>query len=147
MTLLDTNVVIDAQNEGSPFYTWSKRVIAEGISTDGVGINAITLAELCSAARADSEKVQAELHSADISIIDLPARAAAICGRAYRRYRLARRRSGAGKAPSVPLPDFFIGAHAELMRWKLATRDVERYRIYFPPVELIEPTNASRFSN
>ena len=32
----------------------------------------------------------------------------------------------------MPLPDFFIGAHAELMGWKLATRDVERYRIYFP---------------
>ena len=39
----------------------------------------------------------------------------------------------------VPLPDFFTGAHVELMGWKLATRDVERYRIYFPAVELIEP--------
>jgi predicted nucleic acid-binding protein len=119
------------------------QVIAEGISTNGVGINAITLAELSSAAGADSEKVQAELHSADISIIDLPARAAVICGRAYRRYRLARRRSGGGEAPILPLPDFFIGAHAELMTWKLATRDVERYRIYFPAVELIEPAPVS----
>ena len=143
LILLDTNVVIDAQNEGSPFYAWSNQVIAEGISTDGVGINAITLAELCTAARADSERVQAELHFADISIIDLPARAAAICGRAYRRYRLARTRSGGGKAPSIPLPDFFIGAHAELMGWKLVTRDIERYRIYFPGVELIEPGTAS----
>ena len=143
MILLDTNVVIDAQNEGSPFYTWSNQVIAEGISTDGVGINAVTLAELCSAARVDSEIVQAELQTAAIGIIDLPARAAAICGRAYRRYRLARTRSGGGKAPSVPLPDFFIGAHAELMGWKLATRDMERYRTYFPAVELIEPTRVS----
>jgi predicted nucleic acid-binding protein len=143
LILLDTNVVIDAQNEGSPYYTCSNQVIAEGISTDGVGINAITLAELCSATRADSEKVQAELHTADISIMDLPVRAAAICGGAYRRYRLARRRSGAGKAPSLPLPDFFIGAHAELMGWKLATRDVERYRIYFPAVELIEHATVS----
>ena len=118
-------------------------MIAEGISTDGVGINAITLAELCSAARADSEKIQAELHSADISIIDLPARAAAICGRAYRRYGLARARSRGGKAPSVPLADFFIGGHAELMGWRLATRDVERYRIYFPGVELIAPAAIS----
>jgi predicted nucleic acid-binding protein len=141
--LLDTNAVIDAQNKGSPFYTWSNRVIAEGLSTNAVGINAITLAELCSAARVDSERVQSELHSADIRIIDLPARAAAICGRAYRRYRLARMRSGGRKAPSVPLPDFFIGAHAELMGWKLATRDAERYRIYFPAVELIEPTPIS----
>ena len=143
MILLDTNVVIDAQNEGSPFYTWSNQVIAEGISTDGVGINAVTLAELCSAARVDSEIVQAELQTAAIGIIDLPARAAAICGRAYRRYRLARRTSGGSNAPSVPLPDFFIGAHAELMGWKLATRDVERYRVYFPAVELIEPTTVS----
>jgi predicted nucleic acid-binding protein len=37
------------------------------------------------------------------------------------------------------LPDFFVGAHAELMGWKLATRDMERYRLYFPDVELIEP--------
>jgi predicted nucleic acid-binding protein len=143
LILLDTNVVIDAQNEGSPFYTWSNQVIADGLCTDGVGINAITLAELCSAARVDSEKVQNELHSADIRIIDLPARAAPICGRAYRHYRLTRARSGKGKAPSVPLPDFFIGAHAELMGWTVATRDVERYRIYFPTVELIKPAKVS----
>ena len=92
MILLDTNVVIDAQNGGSPFYGWSNQVIAEGISTDRVGINAITLAELCNAARADSGKVQDELHSADISI---------------------------------------------------TTRDVERYRIYFPGVELIAPAAIS----
>ena len=61
------------------------------------------------------------------------------CARAYTRYRLTRRRSGGGDAPHVPLPDFFIGVHAELMGWKLATRDVERYRFYFPAVELIEP--------
>jgi hypothetical protein len=141
--LLDTNVVIDAQNEAARFYTWSKKVITEGLSTVGVGINAITLAELCSAEGVDSEKLQSELHSADIAIIDLPARAAAICGRAYRQYGLARMRSAGGKASSVPLPDFFIGAHAELMGWKLATRDIERYRTYFPAVELIEPTIAS----
>lgn len=139
MILLDTNVVIDAQNKDSAFYTWSNEVIAQGLSTNGVGINAITLAELCGAARVDSEQVQSELDSADIQVTDLPARAAVICGRAYRRYRLARASSGGGKAPSVPLPDFFIGAHAELMGWKLATRDVERYRVYFPAVELIAP--------
>jgi predicted nucleic acid-binding protein len=142
LILLDTNVVIDAQNEGSRFYIWSNQVIANGIATDGVAINAITLAELCSVPRVNSENVQGELYSADIRIVDLPARAAAICGGAYGRYRLARARSGGGKAPSVPLPDFFIGAHAELMGWKLATRDVERYRVYFPAVELIEPATA-----
>jgi predicted nucleic acid-binding protein len=140
LILLDTSVVIDAQNTASAFYRWSNQVISEGIATDGVGINAITLAELSSADRVDSEAVQAELHSAGVRIIDLPARAASICGQAYKRYRLSRKKSRGGQPPSVPLPDFFIGAHAELMGWKLATRDVERYRIYFPAVELIEPT-------
>jgi predicted nucleic acid-binding protein len=143
LILLDTNVVIDAQNKGSRFYTWSNQVIAEGTSKNGVGINAITLAELCSADGVNPEQLQTELHSASIRIMDLPARVAAICGRAYKRYRLARTRSGGGKAPSVPLPDFFIGAHAELMGWKLATRDPERYDIYFPAVELIEPATVS----
>jgi predicted nucleic acid-binding protein len=79
------------------------------------------------------------MRQAGIVVLDFPAGAAAICGCAYRRYRLNRARSSGGKTSSVPLPDFFIGAHAELMSWKLATRDVERYRTYFPAVELIEP--------
>ena len=37
------------------------------------------------------------------------------------------------------LRTLFIGPHAKLMGWKLATRDVARYRAYFPAVELIEP--------
>jgi predicted nucleic acid-binding protein len=143
LILLDTNVVIDAQNAVSPFYRWSNQVISEAVATDGVGINVIALAELCSADRVDSEAVEAELHSAGVRIIDLPARVAPICGQVYRRYRLSRKKSRGGKAPSVPLPDFFIGAHAELMGWKLATRDVERYRTYFPAVELIAPTTVS----
>jgi hypothetical protein len=89
------------------------------------------------------EEIEENMRQAGIAVLDLPALAAVICGRAYRRYRLARARSGGGKAPSVPLPDFFIGAHAELMGWKLATRDVERYRNYFPAIELIDPTAVS----
>jgi hypothetical protein len=53
-----------------------------------------------------------------------------------------------GKLPrttgwQLVLPGNQTGAHAELMGWKLATRDVERYGIYFPAVELIEPTATS----
>jgi len=44
----------------------------------------------------DSQKVQAELHTADIRIIDLPARAAAISGPAYMLYGVALTQSGGG---------------------------------------------------
>ena len=38
------------------------------------------------------------------------------------------------------LPDFFIGAHAAVNGMPILTRDVRRYRNYFPTVRLISPT-------
>ena len=45
----------------------------------------------------------------------------------------------AGGIRTGVLPDFFIGAHAKVMQWPILTRDVRRYRTYFPDVELITP--------
>jgi predicted nucleic acid-binding protein len=42
-------------------------------------------------------------------------------------------------ARSAPLPDFYIGAHAEIERLTLVSRDAARYRTYFPSVTLIAP--------
>jgi predicted nucleic acid-binding protein len=137
--LLDTNVVVDAQNGASRFYSWSNQVIADAIGADGAGVNAVILAELCAAAHSGAENIEFELTSAGVQILDLPALTAKICGQAYLHYRKARRRSGGSRSPATPLPDFFIGAHAQLMGWKLATRDTERYRLYFPDVDLIQP--------
>jgi hypothetical protein len=146
MILLDTNVIIDAHYGVGNDQVRARNLISSAVTDAGAAINCITLAELYAGPRR-GEEIEEDMRQAGIAVLDLPARAAAICGRAYRRYRLARRTSGGSNAPSVPLPDFFIGAHAELMGWKLATRDVERYRTYFPAIELIEPASASRFSN
>jgi predicted nucleic acid-binding protein len=139
MILVDTNVLIDAREQTSHYRRWAEDVIAGGLSADGIVLNAIVFAELC-VGQKNPEAVEADLRARGLAIVDLPVAAAALCARAYTRYVLARKKSGGGKASIVPLPDFFIGAHAELMGWKLATRDVKRYRIYFPAVELIEPT-------
>lgn len=40
---------------------------------------------------------------------------------------------------NIPLPDFYIGAHAEVEGHTLVTRDAARYRTYFPGVRLITP--------
>jgi predicted nucleic acid-binding protein len=140
--LLDTNVLIDAREPASPYRRWAEELIADGLATHGIGLNAIVLAELC-VGQSNPEAVHADLRARGLVVVDVPVAAAALCARAYTRYLLARRKSGGGIAPSVPLPDFFIGAHAELMGWKLATRDPERYRVYFPAVELIEPGKGS----
>lgn len=138
MILLDTNVVIDAQDARSPFHKWARDQIATEVSSGGAAVNAVSLAEL-SAGQRKPEAIMHDLRNAGVEILDVPFAAATICGTAYRRYCENRRLSGGGDAPKTPLPDFFIGAHAEIMGWKLVTRDSQRYKAYFPSVVLIEP--------
>ena len=45
----------------------------------------------------------------------------------------------AGGARSSPLPDYYIGAHAEADNLTLLTRDTGRYGSYFPSVRLVTP--------
>ena len=64
----------------------------------------------------------------------MPRQALFRAGKAFREYR---RRGG---ARTGVLPDFFIGAHAEVAGLRLLTRDGGRYRSYFPDVDLIAPS-------
>ena len=67
--------------------------------------------------------------------LPLPWEAGFLAGKAFMRYRKAR---GARTSP-LPLPDFYIGAHAAIDGLTLLTRDAPRYRSHFPTVELICP--------
>jgi predicted nucleic acid-binding protein len=140
--LLDTNIIIDAHYGAGNDQIRATNLISSAVLGAGAAISSVTLAELYSGPER-GQAIEEDMRRTGINILDVPVAAAGICGRAYRRYRRARRKSGGGKAPSMPLPDFFIGAHAELLGLKLATRDVERYRLYFPAVELIEPATVS----
>ena len=44
-----------------------------------------------------------------------------------------------GGVKTAPLPDFYIGAHAQSAGLALLTRDAKRYSTYFPKVTLISP--------
>ena len=138
MILLDTNVVIDARDSTQPHHAWAIGQLESAVLGEGAGINTVTLAELC-AGSPKPEDVGPEIKKLGLEIFDLPAVMATTCGKAYRRYLVARRASGGGAASKIPLPDFYIGAHAEIMGWKLATRDSERIARYFPKVHLLTP--------
>jgi hypothetical protein len=56
-----------------------------------------------------------------------------LAAQAFVKYRRA------GGTKSSPLPDFYIGAHAETEGLTLVTRDAPRYRTYFPSLALITP--------
>jgi predicted nucleic acid-binding protein len=138
MTLFDTSVILDALEKDSEHFEWALNLIIEAAATGGAAVNAVTVAELCAGDR-DPAVVCADLQNWEVRVLDVPAAAAPVCGKAHRRYAISRKNSGGGNAPKIPLPDFFIGAHAEIMGWKLATRDSERIAKYFPKVALVIP--------
>ena len=138
MTLFDTSVVLDALGKNSKYFDWAFNLILEAAAADGAAVNAVTVAELCAGDR-DPAVVKTDLQNWDLQVLDIPAAAAPVCGKAHRHYAISRKASGGGSAPKIPLPDFFIGAHAEIMGWKLATRDSERIAKYFPKVCLVTP--------
>jgi predicted nucleic acid-binding protein len=138
MILLDTNVLIYAFTDQSPFLEWARRMIAAGVSEDGAAVNAVSLAEIC-VGDAEPETVADRIRSWGVTLLDVPAAAAGPCAKAYREYRERRRTESGRDALSLPLPDFFIGAHAQVMGWPLATADEGRFRTYFPTVTLLTP--------
>ncbi len=107
MTLLDSNVIIDAQNPDSIFFEWAAAAILEGVASAGAAVNPVVVAELCAGKENTAALVQRELLAAGIQLLDLPVGAAPLCGTAYLKYRRSRRKSAGGEAPRVPLPDFF----------------------------------------
>jgi hypothetical protein len=138
MILLDTNVLIYAFDRDSVQGEWARGLIADAVGGEGAGVNAVCLAEICVGAE-DPESVVDGIRGWGIEILDVPAAAAEECAVAYRRYR-ERRSAQSGVAASVtPLPDFFLGAHASIMGWGLATADAGRFRAYFPAIRLLTP--------
>jgi predicted nucleic acid-binding protein len=138
MILFDTNVIIDILDEAEPQHKWALNQLASAVLGEGAVVSAVTVAELCAGDRRP-EEVESDLRNWGMQIADVPGSSAATCGGAYRRYTSARRISGGSVPPKTPLPDFFIGAQAEIMGWKIATRDEGRFKKYFPKVSLVTP--------
>ena len=138
MILLDTNVLIYAFDSGSPYCEWARDTIADAVASDGAAINAVSLAEIC-VGDSDLKTVAPRVRSWGVQILDVPAAAAEVCARAYGKYRKRRISQSEKSAPDMPLPDFFIGAHARIMSWELATADRGRFDTYFPSVSLTTP--------
>jgi len=138
MKLLDSNVINYFRDKQSPWHGWARQAIADAVTGEGAGLNAVVLAELCGYVQ-EPERLQAELEAIGLEILDVPASAALACGTAYRQYLRARRKESGKEGPKTPLADFFIGAHADVMGWTVITNDPGRFKTYFPKVKLETP--------
>jgi predicted nucleic acid-binding protein len=132
MILIDTNVLLDLVTDDPEWADWSQQQLNSAALRDRLAINPVVYAEF-SSHFTQIEALDAMLASVEIVVVEMPRAALFLAGQVFKTYR-----SRGGQRASV-LPDFFVGAHAAVLGVALITRDVGRYRTYFPTLELITP--------
>ena len=133
MVLVDSDVLLDVLGQDPIWAAWSAGVLRDLADRHELAINPMIFAEL-SAHFTDPAELERAVPAGEFVRMNLPYDAAFLAGHAFRAYR----RNGGTR--TAPLPGFFIGAHAAVLRCPLVTRDVRPYRRYFPTVELITPS-------
>ncbi len=137
MLLVDTNVILDVVENDPEWAAWSQAQLDAASIKFTLVINPVIYAELSIAYRR-IEELEAMIERAGLRLHPIPREALFLAGRVFLKYRRQR-----GMKSGV-LPDFFIGAHAAVSGVPLLTRDVRRYRSYFPTVKLIAPKRPQR---
>ncbi|MFD1985394.1 type II toxin-antitoxin system VapC family toxin [Mesorhizobium newzealandense] len=141
MTLVDTNVLLDLVTDDPKRADWSVAQLEAAGLNGPLLINDAVFAEL--AVRYDRiedldariEDLDAFVDEAGLEIAPMPRAALFLAGKVFTQYRKS------GGSRTGVLPDFFIGAHAAVSGLPLLTRDVGRYRTYFPSLKLITPNS------
>jgi predicted nucleic acid-binding protein len=130
--LVDSNVLLDIFTEDRRWWSWSSAALEKAADRGQLVINPIVYAEV--SVRFDRiEELDDVLPTSMFLREAIPYDAAFLAAKAFLSYR---RRAGNNASP---LPDFYIGAHAAVRGYRILTRDVARYRTYFPRLSLIAP--------
>ncbi len=133
--LIDSNVLLDVLTEDPEWFAWSAERLARIADSEPLAINPLVYAEV-SIGFESRHEIDLALPEATFRRLPLPWEAAFVAGKRFLEYR---RRGGTRRSP---LPDFYIGAHAETAGLRLLTRDARRFRTYFPGVEVIAPDSS-----
>jgi predicted nucleic acid-binding protein len=130
--LVDSNVLLDVVTNDTSWATWSANAIESAADRFRLVINAVIYGEV-SVRYSRIEDLDTALPEAMFEREELPYEAAFLAGKAFLTYRQL------GGTKRSPLPDFLIGAHAAVAGYQLLTRDIARYRTYYPRLRLIAP--------
>ncbi len=132
MVMVDANVLLDLLTDDPEWFTWSAEKVKIARRGGLLIINPLIYAEISNAFTSETS-LDAYISATDFVKSPLPFEAAYRAAIAFKKYRA----SGGNKRS--PMPDFYIGAHAEVDNLTLLTRDVARYKTYFPKLKLIAP--------
>jgi predicted nucleic acid-binding protein len=130
--LVDTNVLVDVVDDGSDWFEWSIRQLRHQSQVHELAINPVIYAEFAPSFETQ-DRLDARMEDLELSFRELPRSALYLAGLAHRQYRTE------GGPRHTILADFLIGAHAMVLGCGILTRDVRRYRTYFPRVPLVTP--------
>ena len=133
MILVDTNVLLDVIQDDPRWASWSINQLETARLTDQLAINAVIYSELSMAFRR-IEELERVIAEATLLVEPIPRESLFLAGKVFLNNR---RQQGTKQGV---LPDFYIGAHAAVLGCPILTRDVGRYRSYFPSVRLIAPS-------
>jgi predicted nucleic acid-binding protein len=132
MLLVDTNVLVDVLQNDPQWADWSISQMRAQASLHALVINPIIYAEV-SLSFSTLEALEDVVRTLALELLEIPRPALFLAAKAYAQYR----RRGGSKLQV--LPDFFIGAHAAVEGWPLLTRDANRFKTYFPTLEVLAP--------
>lgn len=130
--LVDSNVLLDLVLNDPNWADWSEQILGRYAMQGSLFINATIYTEV-SIGFKRIEELEAALQAGGFKMLEMPKEALFLAGKVFLDYR---RNSGTKRSL---LPDFYIGAQAAVMQLDLVTRDVNRYRTYFPTVTLVSP--------
>jgi hypothetical protein len=132
MILVDSNVLLDILTLDPKWYNWSASNLSKMSESHELIINDIIYTEI-SIGFDNIEELEEVLSNQFFQLIAFPKEALFLAGKVFLQYKLNN-----GNKNSV-LPDFYIGAHATILNIPLLTRDISRYKTYFPKLKLIAP--------
>ena len=128
---VDANVIIDIAMPAQDWVDWSTNALSEH-GGEGLVCTSIVYAE-ASATFSSKPRFDAFLNALRIRHAPPLEEALFLAAKRHVDYRRA------GGSRGRILPDFLIGAHAQIDGARLITRDTRFYRAYFPKLDLITP--------
>ncbi|PRX91864.1 type II toxin-antitoxin system VapC family toxin [Allonocardiopsis opalescens] len=130
-TLVDSSVLLDLITDDPEWGDWSAQALGDAADQGPLVINPVIFAEV-SMRYTRIEDLDQVLPEDDFIRSPIPWAASFLAGKCLERHR----REGGGQAAAS---EFLVGAHAAVSGLRLLSREVRRYREYFPTVRLIAP--------